>query len=86
MRIVKNWKSETGNTEYSIGVHARKSNDNELTNYFWQCITDEYELSGELQIWTQPNGEKCVNDFDGAFDLPKAIKEHLRSKGIEVDF
>ena len=87
MRIVKNWKSETSERqEYEIGLRHIKSNDPELTNYFWRFTTNDYEVGGELQIWTQPNGEKCVNDFDGAFDLPKGIKTHLRSKGVEVDF
>jgi len=85
-KITKIWTSETGRTEYEIGKAYIQSNDPELTNYFWRCTGDEYEIGGELQIWKQPNGEKCVNDFDGAFDLPKGIKKHLRSKDVEVDF
>lgn len=88
MRIVKNWKSETGNTEYEIGFARRHGNNDDPKRkyYFWSCSTDQYEIGGDLLIWTDPNGKKWINDFDGAFDLPKGIKKHLRSKGVEVDF
>jgi len=85
-RITKIWTSETGRTEYEIGRAHIKSDDPELTNYFWRCTSDYDEIGGELQIWKQPNGVKCVNDFDGAFDLPKGIKTHLINKGVEIDF
>jgi len=86
-KITKIWTSETAERqEYEIGRAHIQSNDPELTNYFWRYTTNEYEVGGQLQIWKEPNGVKCVNDFDGAFDLPKGIKTHLINKGVEVDF
>ena len=86
-KITGNWTSETKErAEYEIGRAHIQSNDSELTNYFWRFTNNEYEVGGQLQIWKDQNGNKCVNDFDGAFDLPKGIKTHLRNKGVEVDF
>ena len=86
-KITGNWTGETQErAEYEIGRAHIQSNDSELTNYFWRFTNNEYEVGGQLQIWKEQNGNKCVNDFDGAFDLPKGIKTHLRNKGVEVDF
>ena len=85
-KITGTWVSETGNADYEIGRRDTQPTADDLTDYYWVFSTDEYEVSGELQIWKDSNGVKWVNDFDGAFDLPKAIKTHLRNKGIQVDF
>ena len=74
-KITGNWTGETKErAEYEIGRAHIQSNDSELTNYFWRFTNNEYEVGGQLQIWKDQNGNKCVNDFDGAFDLPKGIK------------
>lgn len=41
---------------------------------------------GDLELWLNDSGNWEVNDFDGAFDLPKFIKEELRAQNIEVNF
>jgi len=83
--IVKTWQSATGNTEYQIGKADRQPESEDLKNYFWICSFSDNEEGGELQLWKDPqiNGW-VVNDYDGAFDLPKGIKKHLESKGVEL--
>jgi len=85
-KITGTWVSATGRTEYEIGRAHIQSSESDLTDYYWLASNDNHEVGGELQIWKDSNGVKWVNDFDGAFDLPKGIKTHLMNKGIEVDF
>jgi hypothetical protein len=58
-------------------------------HYNWCMWTDNgegYEVGGEIELGYEKDGTGYVNDFDGAFDLPKEIKTWLRLKNIIVDF
>ncbi len=75
--------------EWSVGHDYYEVAQFSPIHYNWCMYSDEgegFEVGGEIELGYDKDGTGYVNDFDGAFDLPKEIKIWLRAKNINVDF
>lgn len=75
--------------EWSVGHCTYEMYQYSPIHYNWCMYSEEgegFEVGGELELGYNKDGTGYVNDFDGAFDLPKEIKTWLRLKNVKVDF
>lgn len=73
--------------EWKIGNCYYEMHQVSPVEYNWLWGNDEDEVGGYITLYyPQGSNEPCVNDFDGYYDLPRAIKRFLEERGIKVDF
>lgn len=57
----------------------------------WRELTGWWERAdgsegGDLALYYNDEGKLEVNDFDGAYDLPKYLRAELESLGVVINF
>ena len=84
LNIKKVLTSKNGKYHFCVNIEMEKKSENEMEGGFEYYVKEDEEntyLEGYLYIV-----DNEVEDFDGCYDLPKAVKKVLNDEGYSTDW